>query len=131
VIGIDTNVLVRFLVEDDEAQSRAASLLISRAHQNDERLFVSDVVLCETVWVLAGAYRVPKPEIIELLGRILRARQLTFRATNSLRAALDAYKTGKGDFADYVIREIGKEAGATMLMTFDRTLLQETGFSAP
>lgn len=131
MIALDTNVLVRFLVRDDEAQTQAAASAIARAEARHERLFVSEVVMCELVWVLSFSYKVPKGEIVMLLGRLLHARQLTFRAPETLRRALDSYARGKGDFADYIIAEDAKSAGCASVLTFDQALLQEAGFAKP
>ena len=105
MIALDTNVLVRYLVEDDATQTASAAALIHRVIANDDTLFVSDVVVCETVWVLSVSYHVGRQEIASVLRNLLRARHLTFSATDQLIRALDAYEAGKGDFADYLIRE--------------------------
>jgi predicted nucleic-acid-binding protein len=131
VIALDTNVLVRFLVEDDAKQSAAAAAVVERAVAADEPLFVSDLVLCETVWVLSGSYRVPRSEIIALLRELARARHLTFAEPDQLTRALDAYAKGRGDLADYLIREHARAAGCDMVVTFDRAVLGERGFAAP
>jgi predicted nucleic-acid-binding protein len=131
VIALDTNVLVRFLVEDDEAQTRAATSLIARAGRTGDHLFVSDIVLCEVVWVLSASYDTSKPEIISLIRKLLHARQLTFRMSDLLARALEAYAAGKGDFADYVIREDAAAAGCGSVATFDKALLKEAGFARP
>ena len=131
MIGLDTNVLVRYLVEDDEAQSRRASKLIEKAVSEGEELFISDVVMCETVWVLSSAYRFSRPEIVDVLGNLLRARSAVFTSTDRLFRSLEAFRKGKGDFADYLIRELANAAGAGTVVTFDRQLLKEPGFSKP
>lgn len=131
MIALDTNVLVRFLREDDEAQFRAAAAVVSRAGRAGEQLFVSDVALCEVVWVLSASYDVPKPEIVAILRKLLHSRQLTFRASDVLVRALEAYAAGKGDFADYVIREDAAAAGCDSVATFDKALLKEAGFARP
>jgi len=131
VIALDTNVLVRFLVEDDKAQSAKAAKLVARAVSEDEPLFVSDVVVCETVWVLSAAYRVPRAEIGEILGRLYVATHLRFHDVDRLARALEAFNAGKGDYADYVIREQARAVGCEEVATFDRVLLKETGFAAP
>jgi predicted nucleic-acid-binding protein len=131
LIALDTNVLVRFLREDDEAQFRAAAAVVSRAGRADEQLFVSDVALCEVVWVLSASYDVPKLEIVTILRKLLHSRQLTFRASDVLLRALEAYAAGKGDFADYVIREDAAAAGCDSVATFDKALLKEAGFARP
>jgi predicted nucleic-acid-binding protein len=130
-IALDTNVLVRFLIEDDEKQSAAAARLIGKAIAADELLFVSDVVLCETVWVLSSAYQVAKSEIVSTLRALSRTTHVAFRRRDDLVRALDAWAGGSGDFADYLIRENAFEAGCEVVATFDKALLRETGFRAP
>jgi predicted nucleic-acid-binding protein len=131
MIAVDTNVLVRFLVEDDLNQSRQAARLIEKAVASGEPLFISDIVMCETVWVLASAYGLPRAEIAHALGGLLRAKSLVFASTDRLASSLDAYRRGKGDFADYLIREHAQAHGADRVATFDRALLKEPGFFAP
>ncbi|MBM4245517.1 MAG: type II toxin-antitoxin system VapC family toxin [Deltaproteobacteria bacterium] len=131
MIALDTNVLVRFLVRDDARQSALAAALIRRALEADGHLFVSDIVLCEMVWVLDAAYRVPRGEISAHLANLLAARHLTFRNPDAARRARDAYEAGKGDFADYLIREHAREAGAEDVATFDKVLLRESGYRLP
>jgi len=131
VIAIDTNVLVRFLVEDDKRQSLRAAALMTHAVQTDTPLFVSDIVLCETVWVLQSAYRVARAEITTALRDLLQARHLVFQDADILRRSLDAFSASRGDFADYVIRERAREAGCATVLTFDKALLREPGFDPP
>lgn len=131
MIALDTNVLVRYLVEDDVKQTAAAAAAIERAVAAGDELFVSDVVLCETVWVLAGSYKVTRSVIVATLRDLLRARHLAFGAPDQLTRALDAFAHGKGDFADYLIREHARAAGCDRVLTFDRALLGDAGFAAP
>jgi predicted nucleic-acid-binding protein len=130
MIALDTNVLVRYLVEDDVKQTAAAAALIDRVMADDDTLFVSDVVVCETVWVLSVSYDIRRTQIAVVLRNLLRARHLTFSAGDQLIRALDAYETGKGDFADYLIREHARAADCDSVATFDRALLRERGFVA-
>lgn len=131
MIALDTNVLVRFLVEDDAAQSRAATAVITRAGRTDEPLFVADIVLCEVVWVLSASYAAPKGEIVAAIRKLLHARQLAFRASDVLVRALESYAAGTGDFADYVVQEDARAAGCDSVLTFDKALLKEPGFGRP
>lgn len=131
MIALDTNVLVRFLVEDDEAQSAAAAALIEETLSREEGLFVSDIVMCETVWVLGTSYHVRKPEIAAILRDLLRAKQLVFASPDSLSRALAAYASGRGDFSDFLIREHARAAGCDTVATFDRAILSEHGFTEP
>lgn len=70
MIGVDTNVVVRYLTQDDVAQARAVDVLVSETVESAERLHIDDVVLCELVWVLRGAYRLNKATIVSALERI-------------------------------------------------------------
>lgn len=131
MIALDTNVLVRFLINDDEAQHERASAFIRSAVERDGALYVSDIVLVETVWVLSRAYRLNRQQIAEAVDQLLAARQLTFNAPEILINALNAFKTGKGGFADYLIREQANAFGCVSVATFDQDLLKEGGFIAP
>jgi predicted nucleic-acid-binding protein len=131
VIALDTNVLVRFLVEDDPEQSRQAKAMLRRAIAGNSPCFVSEVVVCEVVWVLGTSYQVGREEIARVLRQLLRARHLTFIAAERLSRALNAFESGRGDFADYLILETAREAGCESVATFDRALLREPGFVAP
>jgi predicted nucleic-acid-binding protein len=130
VIALDTNVLVRILVVDDQRQSARAAALVRRAGEAGERLFVSDVVLCETMWVLTSSYRTPRDEVAGVLTRLLRSRELEFEDSDLLARALRAYEGGRGDLADYVIRERARRSGCSSVLTFDKVLLKEEGFES-
>ena len=131
MIALDTNVLVRFLVKDDEVQTRRVVGLMKRAQERNEVLYVSEVVLCELVWVLETSYGVGREEIAANMAKLLRARQLGFRNADLVARALDAYQIGRGDFADYLIREDALLAGADVVATFDKALLRDRGFRLP
>lgn len=131
MIGLDTNVLVRYLVQDDEEQTSRAASLIEGAADRGDALFVSQIVLCEVVWVLQAAYSVLKPEVVRVLGDLIRARQLTIEGKEAVHRCLAAFESGKGDFADYVIRERAASAGCGSVATFDKALLKEHGFVRP
>lgn len=131
MIGLDTNILVRYLVEDDPDQAERAVSLIERASEAGERLFVPQVVLCEIVWVLETAYRFPRERIVSVLGELLRSRQLVVEDLPTARLALDRYAARGGDFADYVIVERCRAAGCERVASFDGELASEPGVFAP
>jgi predicted nucleic-acid-binding protein len=131
MIALDTNVLVRFLVEDDPAQTRRAKAVLQKALDAGEALFVPEVVLCEVAWVLQRRYEYGRAEIGQVLGELLRARQLSFSDGEKIGRAVTAYKSGRGGFSDNLIAEDAKSAGCGAVATFDRKLLREPGFSAP
>ncbi len=131
MIALDTNVIVRFLVMDDRKQSSRARLLITSAIADNTQLYVSDIVACEVVWVLESAYDFGREKISTVLHQLLGARHLTFRSTDLMTQAVEAYGAGRGDFADYLIRADALAAGCETVATFDKALHREDSFSAP
>ncbi len=131
MIGIDTNVLVRILVEDDAAQARRARALVDRADDDCAALFVSVVVLCETAWVLRSGYRATRTAIATALSGIVLCEQFEIENRDEVKRAISAFENGRGDFADYVIREVALARGAVAVATFDRTLWDAEGFVRP
>ena len=128
MIGLDTNVLVRYLTQDDAAQARKAEATIDGAVARRERCVVGPVVLCELVWVLRDAYDTPKDQIVDVLDRIFATQQFEIVDRARVRDALEEYRTGSGDFADYVIGASNRAAGCDETVTFDRGLRGATGF---
>lgn len=128
MIGLDTNVLVRYLILDHTRQSAAATDLIEGAARDGTPLFVSAVVLCELVWVLERAYGYPRPEVASALDGLLRASQLRFTDAALLWSALADYRHGRADFADHVIGREGTAAGCSATVTFDRALGDDPSF---
>ncbi|HTE46760.1 MAG TPA: type II toxin-antitoxin system VapC family toxin [Gemmatimonadaceae bacterium] len=128
MIALDTNVLVRLILHDDDAQARAAERLVVKARRERTPLFVADVVLCELVWVLKGRVGRSREEIADVLDRLLRTELILLADAGVAERALEAYRKGKGDFADYLIREQAKAADATEVATFDRQLKGEDHF---
>ncbi len=129
MIGIDTNVLVRYLTQDDTAQARRVDALIAGAEENRERLHIDDIVLCELVWVLRGAYRLSKPTVLAAIEKILSTSLFSFDDRELLRVALQDYREGRGDFADYIIGRRNIRGGCEHSVTFDRSLSGSATFS--
>jgi predicted nucleic-acid-binding protein len=128
VIALDTNVLVRLVLYDDEPQAKAAERLLVRARREQSELFVADVVLCELVWVLTRRAGLGRADIARAVEQLLRTAFVVVADRALVERALAAYRDGKGDFADYLIREQARRAGATEVATFDRLLKGESGF---
>lgn len=122
MIGLDTNVLVRYLTKDDPAQARAATQEIDQGIARDDMFFIAPVVLCELMWVLRSAYGLSRAEIGLTLDRILRTKQFEFTEKGLLWEALADYKSGKGDFSDHIIGRLGRNAGCIHTITFDTRL---------
>ena len=126
--ALDTNVLLRFVTWDDEAQARRAKQIIDQARESGDELFVSDVVLVEMAWVLARGYRQTRQELLATLRSVLSSKTLCFESFQRLATALTSFEEGRGDFADYLIRERAQEAGCKSVVTFDRRLKGQAGF---
>jgi predicted nucleic-acid-binding protein len=129
MIGLDTNVLVRYLTQDDAAQAKKANALVAEAVASRTRLHLEAVVLCELVWVLNGAYRVDKATIVETLSRILESAQFSVADRDLAMGALAAYRAGAGDFADYLLGGRNRDSGCQHTVTFDRSLKGSRLFS--
>jgi predicted nucleic-acid-binding protein len=128
VIALDTNILVRLVLHDDEAQAKTAERLFVRARREQTQLFVADIVWCELVWVLTRRAGLSRDDIAAALDQLLRTELIVVADPSVIDRALTAYRNGKGDFADYVIREQARTADAKEVATFDRALKGETGF---
>lgn len=126
--GLDTNVLVRYLLQDDARQSAAATALIEDAVTRGERLLIHPVVLCELVWVLESAYDIGRGEVAGTLERILRTAQFEIADKETVWSAWSDYRAGKGDFADYLIGRSNTVLGAGQTATFDRDLKGHRSF---
>ena len=128
MIALDTNVLLRLLLNDDPRKSRQAQALVDRAVSRSDQVLLPDIVLCELEWVLGAAYDVPKAEIVRTLRRLLDTRVFAFLDRSTVAAALADYEAGKGDFSDYLIGASAARAGASTTYTFDRALRRAGGF---
>ena len=130
MIGLDTNVVVRYLAQDDVRQAAAATRLIEGSLSAEERGFVSLVTLAEVVWVMSSNYRAARGPIADIVEGLLTAPQLRIERADVIWRALRAYRESKADFSDAVIVELGREAGCTKTVTFDRHAAAHPGFEA-
>ena len=118
--GIDTNVLVRFLVQDDKNQSKRVNRLFEQAEQNKDRLFVSAVVLLETLWVLESAYGVDRKSLVEIFQDLLLLPVLDFEKQTVIRRCLVDAASNNFDLTDLLIGHIAESAGCGSIYTFDK-----------
>jgi predicted nucleic-acid-binding protein len=126
--GLDTNVLVRYLVEDEDPQKRAVDRFVEETLNRGESLFVSQIVLREVAWVLSRAYGLTRREVAETLEMILYARQFEIEAKGMVVQGLREYRKGKADFADCIIGLKNQAAGCTATVTFDRKVASLESF---
>lgn len=131
MIGLDTNILVRYLTQDDSVQSAKATEIIEQRLTASNRGFVSIVTMAEIVWVLDRAYGFTNKEITAAVERMLQVEVLLIENEQEVFAAMIALKRGHGAFADALIAELGTKAGCTHTLTFDRKALRLPGFTLP
>lgn len=131
MIGLDTNILVRYLTQDDPVQSRKANEIIEHRLSAAHPGFVSVVTMAETVWVLDRAYGLTDQEIAAAVERILQVEVLLVENEQEVFAAMVALKQGHGAFADALIAELGARAGCAHTLTFDKKALRLPGFRLP
>ena len=130
MLGIDTNVLVRFLVQDDEAQFEKARRLIRREVAAGRRVLVNQLVLMETEWVLRSRYSISKNQILEAISGLLDATDVQFEDEPVIEEAIFAWKEGAADFADCLIGARNRRLGCQATVTFDAKASRLPSFTA-
>ncbi len=125
--SLDTNVLVRLLVDDDPDQGRIAVRLIRQAIRDGRTLFVPITVALELEWVLRFCFRFSKTEVVSALAALLSSVELTFQSESALEFALAQYQASNGDFADCLHIALASQAGEAPLWTFDRAASRNDG----
>jgi predicted nucleic-acid-binding protein len=118
MIGLDTNVLVRYLTHDEPTQTAAAMRLMNSL-SFDSPGFLSLIVIAELVWVLAISYRYQKKEIEQVLENLLRTKELVIERADIVSQALRLFRAGRAGFADCLIERCGRAAGCKHTLTFD------------
>lgn len=128
MIALDTDTVLRLLLGDDKAQSAAAQRLWLRARKDRTSLFISDVVLVDIAWALESRHKLNRNQIADILEQIFATELVVVASASGLDRALASYRTGRAAFADYLIREHARLAGAAEVVTFDRAMEGEPGF---
>ena len=128
MIGIDTNVLVRYLAQDDLRQSAIATRFVESTLSADNPGFVSTVTLCEVNWVLAESYGADRKRIREIVEGLLATKQLVIERAELVWKALRAWEGVSADFSDALIGQIAIAHGGEKTVTFDRTAARLPGF---
>lgn len=131
MIGLDTNVLVRYLTQDDPIQSPKATEIIERRLTVTKPGFVSVVAMVETVWVLDRAYGMASQDLSAAIERMLQVEVLVIEREQEVFTAMIALKQGRGSFADALIAELGASAGCVHTLTFDNKAVRLPGFKLP
>ena len=128
--ALDTNVLVRYLVQDDDRQLAVARKLVLAAVRAGETLYVPITVLLELEWVLRSSFGFEKEQIVATLSSLLASVELSFESEAAAEIALALYQRGQADFSDCVHVALAHAAGQSPLWTFDRAASKLDGAKA-
>jgi predicted nucleic-acid-binding protein len=126
LIAVDTNVLVRFLTQDDPAQSRAATRLFQEVEEAGDKIRIDLLVLVETLWVLARAYGIDAPRLRGIVESLLETRALEIDQDALVREAPEIAKAHRHDLPDVLIGLRNRDCETTW--TFDRKAAKLPGF---
>ncbi|MCX7260818.1 MAG: type II toxin-antitoxin system VapC family toxin [Burkholderiales bacterium] len=130
MLGIDTNVLVRFLVRDDQTQFEKARKLLKREVSNGRRVFINQLVLLETEWVLRSRYGLAKTLMLDTISRLLDAPDIQLEDEPAVEEALFIWRDANADFADCLIGARNRRLGCRATVTFDTKASKLSGFTA-
>ena len=128
MIGIDTNVIVRYIVQDDPKQAKAATKLIEQSCSSDNPGYINHIVLCEIVWVLKRNYKLDKASICQVIEQIMRTDRLMIEDIQLVWRALETFKDTKTDFADCLLGQKNLQAGCQYTATLDDAASVTTGY---
>ena len=128
MIGLDTNILLRYQVQDDPGQSPAAAEIMERRLTEEKPGCISLVVMAEIVWVLERSYGFSKPLIANAVERVLQTEVLAVQNERDVFTAMLALRSGKGSFADAHISALATRVGCNYTLTFDLKALRLPGF---
>lgn len=128
MIGLDTNVLVRYVMQDDARQSPRATRLIESL-KPDEPGFVPLVALVELVWVLSTSYGLSRAQVATVLEALVRSKELVVDRADIVSQALNRYSAGPADFADALIERIATAAGCSATMSLDTAAVKSAAMT--
>ena len=120
MIGLDTNVLVRYIVQDDAIQGTQAAHFIESQCSVEQPGWIDSITLCELVWVLESAFGYSRGVVADILRQILSTAELSVESTDQAWAALRAYDSGGADFADYLMGIRNRAQNCDSTWTFDK-----------
>ncbi len=118
--AIDTNILIRFLVGDDELQANKAYSILKKAESEKKELFVPLLVVLEMIWVLESAYNNSRAEILDSIGDLVLMPIFKFEQPSALQQLVHSAKGNKYDLSDLLIAHSAKANGCDVVITFDK-----------
>jgi predicted nucleic-acid-binding protein len=126
--GLDTNVLVRYIMQDDAKQARKATKIIESMDASNPG-FVSNISLVELYWVLTSCYDLSNAQVTQAIEIMMRAKTFVLERPEQIARALNLFKAGKADFADCLIHRSAIDAGCTETLTFDVSAAKHAGMT--
>lgn len=118
--GIDTNILIRFLVGDDKQQAKTVYNIFKKAELDNSELFVPLLVMLELIWVLESVYEIPRAEILDSISDLLLMPILKFEHQSVLQQFINTGQNNKYDLSDLLIAQSAKMQGCETVITFDK-----------
>lgn len=128
MIGIDTNVIVRYIVQDDPKQAKAATKLIEQVCSPENPGFLNHIVLCEIAWVLKRSYKQSKKSICQIIEQIIRTDRMVVEDIQLVWKALETFKETKADFSDCLLGQRNLQAGCEYTSTLDDAASETAGY---
>jgi predicted nucleic-acid-binding protein len=129
VIGLDTNVIIRYVTQDDPRQAAAATRLFEKTLSAENPGFVAAITLCEIAWVLADCYGASKAHIRDVIAGLLGSKQVVVESPELAWKALRAWENSSADFSDALIAQVALAHGAEKVLTFDKAAAKLEGFA--
>ena len=129
MIGLDTNVLVRYIMQDDAKQSLKATKIVEALDAVENSGYVTLVSIIELVWVLSASYELTRTQVAQALDSLTQAKQIKIESADQVIRALRVFKIGKSDFADCLIERSANSAGCEETVTFDVNASKHAGMT--
>jgi predicted nucleic-acid-binding protein len=128
LIGLDTNIVIRYLVQDDKKQSASVTRFIEKSLTADAPGYINHISLCEIAWVLQRCYGVTKQQLREIIESLLTTKQISVENVEVAWKALRAFNANNADFCDALIAQVNIHSGCEHTVTFDKKAANLPGF---
>jgi predicted nucleic-acid-binding protein len=129
MIAIDTNILVKYITQDDLQQAEAAENLLAIYNNKPQSIFINNIVLCEFIWVLEKGYKYTQQQISSTIRIILSTEEFAFEYHNVLWLALEEYELKNTDFSDSLISKLNYNLGYKQTFSFDKSAIKNNLFT--
>ncbi|MBC7574734.1 MAG: type II toxin-antitoxin system VapC family toxin, partial [Herminiimonas sp.] len=129
MIGLDTNVLVRYIAQDDAKQSPRATALIDSLSK-DRPGFIPMVCLVELVWVMQSCYQSSRQDVIAILNMLVRTQELRVENIETVINAIRLFAASKADFSDCLIERSAHASGCDYTVSLDAQVVKSAGMRA-